>query len=387
MQQSPTTLRDVAPGRIMVVDDDRNARQLLRRVLEQDGHQAVECASGQDALTEIDRQAPDLVLLDVVMEGIDGHELCRRLKANPATASIPVLLISGFTRRQDRLRGIESGANDFIGKPMDLREVGLRVRNNLIAKRLYDQVSEAYTKLKELEELRDSLTHMIIHDIRSPLTGLMGYLELLDGSLKEEASDSGSRELLDTARRLAEIIAHMVHSVLDVTLLENKTMPLSLGRRDLVSIVQDALVMLGPKLHSHRVEFQPPKNGVKAWCDQDVTKRIFANLLINAASFTPTTLPIEISLVSRKDEIECRVIDHGPGIPDDHHDLIFRKFGFLESEKRRKQQNRSAGLGLAFCKMAVEAQGGRIGVDSEEGRGSEFWFTLPGSAPASNKKT
>ncbi len=160
-------------GHILVVDDEQRNRQLLRRLLEAAGHQVSEAEDGEVALAWIELTPPDVILLDLTMPKIDGFEVCRRVKQAPATAHIPVLLISGLTERQDRLRGIEAGADDFIAKPVDQQELLLRVRNALHRKLLYDELQAKYRELRDMAELRDSLTHMLEADTQA-FSALLG---------------------------------------------------------------------------------------------------------------------------------------------------------------------------------------------------------------------
>src|SRR5204863_283381 len=149
---------------------------------------AVETAEdGETALARTRERPPDVVLLDVMMPRMNGFDVCRRLKGDAATAAIPVLLVTSLDAREDRLAGIGAGANDFLTKPIDAADLLLRVRNAVLTKRLFDREAEQRRQLEALEAARDTLTHMIVHDIRSPLTGLHAYLGLLDRAAAEGA--------------------------------------------------------------------------------------------------------------------------------------------------------------------------------------------------------
>ena len=148
-------------GHILVADDEGINRELLRDLLEQEGHHVTEAEDGQRALEAVADSRPDVVLLDVVMPQLDGFEVCRRIKADPESSSTPVLLVTVLSERKERLAGIEAGANDFLSKPIDSREVVLRVRNSVYTKHLFDQVERNYRRLRDLEALCDSLTSMI----------------------------------------------------------------------------------------------------------------------------------------------------------------------------------------------------------------------------------
>ena len=158
---------------MLVVDDDERSRRLLRDLLAVHGYQVVEAVDGEDALRQVAAAPPDAILLDVMMPKLDGIETCRRLQADERTAPIPVLLITALCDQADRLRGIASGATDFITKPVDTAEILLRVRNALRTKQLYDQRNL-------LLQLRNNLSDMIVHDIRNPLLAITLCARRLD---------------------------------------------------------------------------------------------------------------------------------------------------------------------------------------------------------------
>src|SRR6266404_668243 len=150
----------------------------------------------------------------------NGFDVCRRLKGDAATAAIPVLLVTSLDAREDRLAGIGAGANDFLTKPIDAADLLLRVRNAVLTKRLYDREAEQRRQLEALEAARDTLTHMIVHDIRSPLTGLHAYLGLLDRAAAEGALGD-VLEFARDAHALTARIGELVSQVLDVSRLES----------------------------------------------------------------------------------------------------------------------------------------------------------------------
>lgn len=151
MTLPPVLIQPVQPGQVLVVDDDASCRLLLTEILTAKGHTVVEAVDGEEALSAVRRERPDVILLDVTMPGIDGFEVCRRLKADPATAMIHVLMVTSLTEREHRMKGIECGANDFITKPVQIDEVLLRVRNAVKTKQVMEEL-----QLRLSEETLDS---------------------------------------------------------------------------------------------------------------------------------------------------------------------------------------------------------------------------------------
>jgi signal transduction histidine kinase len=362
----------------LIVDDQDANRLLLRDLLESQGHEVTEAADGEEALQRVSEIAPDVVLLDIGMPGMDGFEVCRRIKADPATASIPVLLVTALSQRDQRLLGIGAGANDYITKPVDRSDLSLRVRNAIRMRQLYLEVEEQYRRLEKLELLRDSLVHMIVHDLRSPLAGIRAYLDLLklDGAGK---LDMELTESIDAARKVAIDMTDMVSDLLDVSRLEVGKMPLELAPVDVGALVVEAIGAAGAAARV-RIRVEPPADKLRVVCDAGVIRRVIANLVGNAVKFTPVSGQISVLVRGDGAEVRVEVADTGPGIPREYHEKVFEKYGQVEAARHGAKH--STGLGLTFCKLAVEAHGGRVGLESAVGKGSTFWLLLPVRGPA-----
>jgi signal transduction histidine kinase len=366
-----------AEGVVLVVDDEARNRELLHDLLCLRGYTALTAADGPEGLSIARDKVPDVVLLDVMMPRMNGFEVCRLLKNDERTAIIPVLLVTSLDAREDRLTGIEAGANDFITKPIDSADLLLRVRNGVRTKRLYDQVAVQYRQLQGLEMARDNLVHMIVHDLRSPLTGLQGYLDLL----RLSSAATADREVMEFAREanaIAQRLNRMISQVLDVSRLEAGKMPLAPKQVDLNQIVRAAVTTLGPPPRAVRLDYNLPRHPARIVCDPDLISRVIANLVGNAYKFSPEGA-IRITLELGNDSARILVSDNGPGIPRQLQSHIFEKFG--QGPDGRRGSVASTGLGLTFCKLAVEAHGGCIGVESGPPRGSTFWIDLPTSPP------
>jgi CheY-like chemotaxis protein len=174
---SPFTDTRFSPGRILVVDDESLNRQVLGKILEGQGYQVTFAVDGLQALEQVAAAPPDVILLDVMMPRMDGFEVCRRLKADPATMPIPILIVTALDARADRVKGVSAGADDFLSKPIDPEELALRVRNAVYRKQLYDELASKYAELKAMKELRESLTSLIDADT-----------EALSSMMRREAS-------------------------------------------------------------------------------------------------------------------------------------------------------------------------------------------------------
>lgn len=361
-------------GNVLVVDDEEKNRELLRDLLEVDGFIVLEAEDGELALKLVEETPPDVIVLDIMMPKMDGFEVCRRLKDDQKTAPIPILLVTALKERDDRIMGIKAGANDFLSKPIDKQDLTLRVRNAAYTKSLFDQLQENYEKLKELEKLRDNLTHMIVHDMRSPLMGANGYLELLKMRAKDNFTEKQNQYVIKASNSVSYLM-EMINSLLDVSKLEEGEMKLDLQQCDLRNLTKDAIELLGSLKDKLNIYFEPSEELIFVNCDPDLITRVIANILGNAIKFTPEGGKVEISITKEDNQARFAVTDTGYGIPPEYQTKIFEKFGQVEI--REKKEKYSTGLGLTFCKLTVEAHGGEIGVDSILEQGSTFWFVLP----------
>ena len=411
MSGKPDPLKFSTPGRILIVDDEPRNRELLRDLLEVNGYAVSEAEDGAGALEKLNSEECDVVLLDVMMPRMDGLEACRRLKANVKTAHIPVLMVTALVESEPRNLGIDAGANDYLTKPIDRRDVLLRLRNAVYAKRLHDKVQQDLTRLRELEQLQDNLTHMIVHDMRSPLMIVSLSYDFL---LKEESRLSRQQqEFITMGQHCCGELIEMMNSLLDISRMESGQMPLNRTHSDLRDIARKAVESMAFLTQKKKLILRVDGDSANVSVDRDIMHRVFVNLLGNAIKFAPDDSTIGINIITSGERVRATVTDEGPGIPEEYHRKIFEKFGQVAA--RKEEQNHSSGLGLTFCKLAVEAHGGCIGVESpstplppspsssgeasrtcpstglppspggsgeasrtgEPGKGSSFWFTVP----------
>jgi K+-sensing histidine kinase KdpD len=364
---------------ILIVDDEERNLRLLESVLIPKNYQVTIAHNGAEALMKASSEAPDAILLDVMMPVMDGFEACRRLKANAETAPIPVLLVTALESRADRMKGIEAGATDFISKPLDIDYLLLKVRNALYAKNLFNRVQENFNEQKRFEKVQEKLTNMIVHDLRSPLMGISGNLELL--KIKAENSlESGQLEYMDHAMFAARSMIEMISSMLMVNRFGQGTIEISLNHDILKDIVLEAIELLGSLKAQCRIIVSCSSQPMPPSFDHDLTRNVMLNLLSNAVKYTTSNDSIRIAVAGEPDGLRVRVTDAGSKEPEEYYKNILERFGQAAVNKERMMY--STGLGLAFCRIAVEAHGGEIGLENDEKTGSVFWFFLPCPAQA-----
>lgn len=364
---------DHVKGEVLVVDDMPAIRRALSDLLRQEGYEVRTAESGSGALAALEEGAPDLILMDVDMPEMDGYSACRQLKSDDRFADVPVIFVSANMDATDKINAFESGGADYVTKPFHVEELMARVGSHLRNHKLQQELEERFRELQALEAAKDSLTGMIVHDLRGPLAGIMASLQLLE----IDATQMGSESVEDVQRALrsSKSLIQMINALLDVTRLESSEFPLDVADGDLAKSVMEALGSLGGLLSSHDIVFDDPASPVRANYDQALVERVVANFVSNAVKFTPVGGRVSIRVLSLADRVRLEVEDTGKGIPQEFQGKVFDKFARLEAGKSVAAF--STGLGLTFCKLAVEAHQGSIGVESVLGEGSTFWFELP----------
>ncbi len=358
---------------ILVVDDTIENLRLLSSILGARGYEVRPVTSGPLALQAAASSAPELVLLDINMPGMDGLEVCTRLKQSEQLRDVPVIFLTALADTADKVRAFAAGGADYITKPFQVEEVLARVDAHLQLRRSRAELQASFDRLRALERMRDDLTNMIVHDLRSPLGALMMTLEFMHGELHGKFGEPVDG-CVQSALQAATSANRLVNDLLDVARMEEGRMPLELQPTNLVETCREAIEMLRAWDRSRRLELAAG-GPVQAHCDPVLVRRVVENLVGNAIKHTPSTGSITVKVGRQGAAVRIEVHDDGRGVPPEARERIFDRYTSLAA--RRDNQYHSAGLGLTFCRLVVEAHGGRIGVDGGVPVGSIFWLELP----------
>ena len=370
---------------IIIVDDTPANLQLLESILTARSYRVRPFPRADLALRAVENDPPDLILLDINMPGMNGYDLCIAIKSRPHLQDIPVIFISALAETFDKVKAFSVGGVDYISKPFQFEEVLARVATHLHLRQTQrqlqtgnDQLLQANQQLRELKDLRDKLTDMIVHDMRNPLMVIKGYLQLLEIISSQPGSEERVRRYLREGLVATQTVVEMISSMLDVSRMESNQLQLTIARHDLTALAQDAARGLASLFEQKSIRLSLPERPSPVDCDGGLVSRVFTNLLGNAVKFTPAGGSVAVEILTNDGHLVAAISDSGPGIPREYHDRIFEKFG--QVGVRNEGQKYSTGLGLTFCKLAIEAHRGSIQVNSEPGQGSTFRFTLPSPA-------
>jgi len=356
---------------VMIVDDNVENLRLLANILGETDRICRPITDPQSALRSAKWHPPDLILLDIKMPVMDGFELCQTLKKDDGLKDIPVIFISALNETTDKTRAFELGGVDYISKPFQEREVKARVKAHLDLRLQKQQLVENLEKLKKLEQLRDDLVHLILHDIQNPLMLIQGNLQLLT-TFETKNLNTQSQRYVKEASNASKQCLDMVGEILTTSKMESDCLQLQLAETDLNELTRHTIDSVTSILGSKKITFDPDPSIGQAKADPAIITRVLQNLLNNAIKFSPENGTIELKIVESGENILISVTDLGPGITADQKTIIFQKYGQTQSGHKR----RGTGLGLYFCKMAAEAHGGKIDLISREGCGSTFTLLL-----------
>ncbi len=353
--------------KIMAVDDSELNLMMMQSFVEPMGHEIVIATNGKLALELITKENPDIILLDVMMPDMDGFEVCRRLKKDPNTRHIPVILITALDKVEDNVKGIEAGADDFLTKPFDAVILEARMKALLQAKSLHDDISK-------LERMKEDMTHMIVHDLRTPMSSIKMSLEFLKGQLK----DKQQLEMISIASADIEESLLLINNLMDIGKLEANKM--EIRREDIIlnEIAKETAMRIKPLLMRAGVDIEIRDGGKEVFCEADrvLIGRMLTNLISNAIKFAEAGSKIIIELSENSEATLIGIVNKGQNIPKEFQSVIFEKFGQGRDDKNKA----GTGLGLTFCVHVAEAHRGKIWVESPPKAypsGAAFYMSLP----------
>jgi two-component system sensor histidine kinase/response regulator len=363
---------------ILIVDDVLQNIQVVGTMLREAGYSIMPATSGAAALQRVQKKLPDLILLDFMMPDMDGLEVCRRLKDDPATKAIPVIFLTASNEMSHLVQGLQAGAVDYVTKPFNPPELLARVRTHLELKHSRDMIVRYSQQLAHLNNEKNEFMGIVAHDLRSPLGAIKGFAELIleDTQVPREELEDFTRRIRDTAQRMSE----MVQNLLDANRIERGEMKVALAPCELSQLLCAVVQSYQPRAAAKQqtIQLDGAAAPVTVMADPNVTVQVLENLVSNAIKYSPPGKNIYARLRVVEGAARCEVQDEGPGLSAEDQQKLFGKFARLSAKPTGGEH--ATGLGLSIVKRLVEAMNGRVWCESELGEGATFIVELPAAA-------
>lgn len=352
---------------VLVVDDDDMIRRMVRLVLSR-RFEVLEAPSAPAAIELVEQHDVEVVVIDVMMPGMTGIQAVPLLKAK-ARGPLPVLLLTALDDQEHRNEGLAAGAEDYLAKPVDRRELELRVQNFVRLRRQEQLIRQQLEKLSQLQALKDDLTALLVHDLRNPLTAVKSAFQLLEPNVVAK-----DRDLFLLGKNALSRVMEGVGDLLKVRMLEQGQLKLERTPTVIEALAQGVVDTLRAAALDGKIEVEVRAEGdTSLEVDDKLLRRALENLLINA--FRHTKERVDIEVVGAPTAVVISVSDRGPGVPDFLKGELFDMFGSLALQKAGGR--RGHGLGLYLVRLVATAHGGSVVVRDRPGGGASFVMTLP----------
>jgi two-component system sensor histidine kinase/response regulator len=373
---------------ILIVDDNAHNLQVLGKLLQESRYEIEFATNGKAALEWLNTRQFDLILLDINMPGMTGFEVCTKIRSNPELNNVPVIFLSAETERESILKGFELGAQDYLTKPFDSRELLVRVKTHLVLKdslekleklnkSLEEKVTDRTQQLKDANEKLEALNlklldldkakaeflNLISHEIRTPLNGIIGPLELLKETVSTgEISDLV--EILDMSVKRLEIFSL---NALLITRLKTNQFEIKRDRIHISNLINEVIDKAKEKFQSGNIQVKRNYEitGDLIYGEAELIKKCIGNILDNAIPFSPQDGTIEINTYVEDQTIICEIKDNGTGFAKGAVDHVFELFATGDACK-----DNCTGIGLPIAKMIMVAHGGSIVIGNNPGGGA-----------------
>jgi two-component system sensor histidine kinase/response regulator len=367
---------------VLVVDDNAENRALARAILEAEGHRVVLATGGEEGVAAFERELPDCVLLDVRMPGVDGFAACKRMRAIEGGAEIPIVFLTAQRDLDTFDTAQQTGADDFLTKPVRPAELALRVQAAVKLRRLGSELREHYALIRRqrddlvrLQLQKEQLMAFVVHDLKNPVNSMDLQAQLLE---RIPGLPARARQPIARIREEARVQLRLVLNLLDIAKGEEGRLTPVKTRIDLVVLAAEVVAALELRARDFGVELEPVLEVTTAHADVELLRRVLENLVENAIRHAPEGSVVRLSTAAQAGGVQLRVVDAGRGIPEDARRKVFERFVQLGTDDATSTRV-GRGLGLAFCKLAIEAHGGRIWVEDAE-PGAAFCLMLPGES-------
>ncbi|MDD3300554.1 MAG: hybrid sensor histidine kinase/response regulator [Bacteroidales bacterium] len=362
---------------VLIVDDVDANVLLLKLLISKAGYKTLSAYNGRDALDIIMKDNPDLVLLDIMMPIMDGHEVAKKLKETPGKEELPIIFLSALNSTEDIVQGFKLGAADYVSKPFNKDELLIRINHQISLIHAKRTIERQTQELKKTIIGRDKLYSVIAHDLRSPIASIRMVMEVLINGISKENIDAEMYDLLIMANRLTDDSFTLLDNLLKWT--KSQTGRLNTVFQDevdvmhlitgVVEVARGVAKLKNITLNLHGATSRTAR------LDIDMAKTALRNLLSNAIKFSYENSEVDVNISEDDQRVYIEVKDYGSGINTDKQKLLLKTETHFTSFGTGNEEG--SGLGLLLCNEFVKRNGGTLEFHSQEGKGSTFSFDIP----------
>ncbi len=356
---------------ILVVDDTLENLKLLVDMLSQQGYRVRPAPNGKHALATVQKELPDLILLDIMMPDLDGFEVCRRLKADEYTRDIPIIFISALNEVFDKMTAFSIGGVDYITKPFHMEEVLARIHTHLTLEEMHHKLQAQNQQLQAQNQELDAFAHTVAHDLKSPLSKMSASIELV--TEQSEQFDPDTQMLLQISLNAGLQMNNIIDELLLLASVRKEavqTKPINME-----GVVSQAIDRLLPMVDNYQPTIAPAQTWPQAQGYAPWIEEVWVNYISNGLKYggQPPILTFG-GAIHIDNTVKFWVQDNGDGLSAEAQATLFTEFTRLD-----KVRAEGHGLGLSIVRRIMDKLGGTFGVESSLGQGSLFYFTLPAS--------
>lgn len=365
-----------APPKILIVEDKQDNIDLISYFLKPQKYEIQVAMDGETAIEMVTESPPDIILLDIMLPKMNGFEVCERVKKDPGTRFIPVIMITALKELKDKIHSLEVGADDFITKPFENVELLTRVKSLLRIKKYHDELERKNKELLQMDQFKDELSHLIVHDMKNPIFVIQGNLQMMGMGLSEPKPDV-LKKYVDRIERSTQNLLRMVLNLIDIAKIESGEMKLNKELVNLNDLIEACIQKIGeyPENTHKNIKVDLSDNVPMTALDNSVFERVLDNIITFAVSNASNDGNVEIKTSFENGTICCQIIDDGVQIPHEYHQSIFEKFSQVEIKNEGYRLGR--GLGFTYSKLAIVAHHGTITLADDINVGNKFILQIP----------
>jgi len=360
---------------VLVVDDNPKNVQIIALILKELNYKIIIAINGKNAIEMVNKKRPDLVLMDVMMQGMDGFEASKIIKSAPENENVPVIFLTALSEKTNIVKGFEAGGVDYITKPFNKEELISRIKTHLELKYTRDELQKTTRHLSDLNEIKDKMFSVIGHDLRSPVGSIKMTLDLLLCN-QHNIKDAEFMETIHLLNQTSDEVFSLLENLLGWAKSQSGNIKIQTERLNLKQLSQNLYLLQKSNMRLKKITFENRiEDELEILADENTFMSILRNLISNAIKFTSEGGNISLSANRKSKTVEIAVIDNGMGIPPENLSKLFDEKQFISTYGTNNEAG--SGLGLILCQSFARYNNGQIRVESTPGKGSIFIVEMP----------